>query len=310
MKNKILIIIDCDPGVDDALAIMTLLNSPEVEVLAITTVAGNRNLQIVTNNALTICKEIKKDIPIYSGADAPLVGKLIEGSVMGKTGLGGVDKIDQVKLNNSAVTKLVELVAKRPGEITILAIGPLTNIARALQADKNFSKNIKQLVIMGGSFNGVGNANRVAEFNFFIDPLAAQIVMNYDCKKIIIPLDRCYEIPLFESDFLQLKDSPQYVFIMKMMGEYIKNLKKFEGQNGAIVYDALAAYFILQPELFELEDFQIDIEVKGTLTRGMCVVEKRPNIKPKKNVSVVTKIDVELIKQGLLERLSFPRIGL
>ncbi len=304
MKSKKQIIIDTDPGIDDALAILMLLNSKEIEVKAITTVAGNQNIQTVTNNAATIIKQSGKNIPLFSGSAKPLVKKLQVGKVMGKTGLGKVQRIAEKKLNQKAVSKILELVSKKPGQISILAIGPLTNIAIAIKSDPSFCKNVKKIVIMGGAIEIYGNMSRVAEFNFFVDPEAADIVFSSSCKKILIPLDRCYEVPLFKQDFYFLKDSKLYGFIKAMIDPYIENLSLFEGRSGAIVYDALAAYYFINSSAFETSFIDIKIETKGKLTRGMCVVEKRLNVVKKLNVEVVNKLNISTFKKAFLKRLN------
>lgn len=303
MPNKQPIIIDTDPGIDDALAILLLLNSPEVEVKAITTVAGNKDLQTITDNATTIVQQTGQNIPIYSGAAQPLKKKLQTGQVMGDTGLGNAPRITGAKLNNLAATKLIELVASQPQQITIVAIGPLTNLAQAMKQDPQFVQNLKELVIMGGAIESYGNMNRVAEFNFYLDPEAADLVMAAQCRKTLIPLDRCYEVPLLISDFAKLNESKYGSFINNMVEPYIKNLAQFEGQPGAIVYDALAAYYCLNPQAFQTKLVDLRVETCGTLTRGACVIERRPSVIAQLNVNVVTRIDKKVFTADFLRRL-------
>ena len=183
-KQKV--IIDTDPGIDDALAILLLLKSPQIDVQAITTVAGNNDIQTVTDNAQTILKALGSSVPIYSGSLNPLVRNLSKSEVMGNTSLGNVPRVISKKLNRIAIKQLINLTSAQPKEITIVAIGPLTNIALAMQLDPKFALNIKEIVIMGGAIESYGNMNRVAEFNFFVDPEAAEIVLSSNCKKTLI----------------------------------------------------------------------------------------------------------------------------
>lgn len=297
------IIIDTDPGIDDALALLLLLQAPEVEVLAVTTVAGNKDLQTVNDNAATILAQVESTVPLYSGAAAPLARELVTGQVMGESGLGNVERITGIELDGQAVTKIIELVLANPGEVSLLAIGPLTNVALALKQEPELAQKLKQLVIMGGAIEAPGNKSRVAEFNFFVDPEAAQIVLQADCRKVLVTLDRCYEVPLFEADLAQLAGSRLEGFIRGMMTPYVKNLARFEGQPGAIVYDALAAYYLLDPGLYALEGLDIVVETRGEYTSGMCVVERRANKVPKPNVEFVKGVDIERFKEGLLGRV-------
>ena len=300
-KQKV--IIDTDPGIDDALAILLLLKSPQIDVQAITTVAGNNDIQTVTDNAQTILKALGSSVPIYSGSLNPLVRNLSKSEVMGNTSLGNVPRVISKKLNRIAIKQLINLTSAQPKEITIVAIGPLTNIALAMQLDPKFALNIKEIVIMGGAIESYGNMNRVAEFNFFVDPEAAEIVLSSNCKKTLITLDRCYEIPLFRRDFESLGNSKLSNFILSMVIPYIKNLALFEGQDGAIVYDALAAYYVVNPEAYVLQPMDIKIETKGDLTRGMCAVERRLYVPKIPNVNVVMKIDKESFKKNFLRIL-------
>ncbi len=303
-KEKSKVIIDTDPGIDDALAILLLTKSPLIEVVAITTVAGNKDIQTVTNNAARILTQLSSTVPLYSGAAKPLKRDLTTGQVMGDSGLGNVKNIAKSKLNNLAVRRLLQIVNSQPQKISIVAIGPLTNIAQAIQVDPCFEKNVKEIIIMGGAIETYGNMNRVAEFNFFVDPKAAQIVINSTCKKTLIPLDRCYEVPLLTADFQLLKSSPLQQFVMEMIIPYIANLAQFEGQSGAIVYDALAAYFLLNPKAYKTLPMNIQIETAGKLTRGMCVCERRPTEQASPNVDVVTQINREAFKHDFLEQMN------
>jgi len=292
------IIIDTDPGHDDALALMMLILSEQFEILAITTVAGNSTIENVTRNAQAILNLLNKKIPVYSGSANPLQRELITAVVHGKSGLDGIDvEKTKYKLSGNASQKIVELVTKNPGEVSILALGPLTNIARALEIEPEISNKVDKLVMMGGAINVPGNKNRVAEFNFFVDPEAVNIVFNSKLNKFLIPLDACNQVLLNLKDFQQITNSRLSKTIITMMGNYLKGLKENENARGILVYDALAAYFLLNPSAFELEPMDIVIETKGEHTFGMSLAEKRVYANMTINVLVAMEASARTFKQ-------------
>lgn len=301
--NKKKIIIDTDPGQDDALAIMFLVKSGMFDIQAITTVAGNSVIQNTTNNARFILDLLKSDIPLYSGAEKPLFKDLVLANVHGGSGLDGADITKKEPLNGKAVEKIIEIVKQHPNEVSIVMIGPQTNIAKAFQQDPELPGLVKELIIMGGAIEVPGNKNRVAEFNIFVDPVAAKIVFEAPVRKVLVPLDICNRIPLFLSDFEKIKRSLRKP-ILSMMKKYIDALAKFENQEGALVYDALAAYFLIRPEAYTLEDADILVETKGEYTDGMTVREKRVYKKKNVNVQLVNKVNREMFVSDFLNFLS------
>ena len=285
------IIIDTDPGHDDALAMMLLVRSGLFDIKAVTTVAGNTDIQKTTNNARFLLDLLEEDAPIFSGAKKPIKRELIKANVHGKSGLDGVNVIKKEKLNGLAVDKIIEIVRANPGEVSLMVIGPETNIALALKKDPKITSLIKEIVIMGGAIEVPGNKNRVAEFNIFVDPEAAKIVFDAKVKKVLVPLDRCNEIPLFLGDFDKLKGSKLHKSVMAMMRHFIKGIAKFEGVEGALVYDALAAYYLINPKAYVLKKMDVRIETEGGLTRGMSVADRRTWGEKEPNVDVVVRID-------------------
>ncbi|MEF3691605.1 MAG: nucleoside hydrolase [Candidatus Moraniibacteriota bacterium] len=290
-KNLIPIIIDTDPGHDDALAIMLLDKSNLFDIRAVTTVAGNSTIKNTTNNARYILDLVGSKAPLYSGAKKPLRRKLIKAVVHGDSGLDGAKIIKQEKLNNLAVDKIIEIVRRNQKKISILILGPETNLAKAFLRDPELPKLIKQLVIMGGAINVSGNKNRVAEFNIFVDPEAADIVFRAAVKKILIPLDVCNEVFLTMTDFKKMKGSKLYYPIISMMQKYIQGINQFEKTKGALMYDPLAAYYLINPGAFQTKKMDILIETKSKLTRGMSVADRRIWGEKNYNIEVATKID-------------------
>ena len=305
MKPKL--IIDTDAGHDDALAMMMIVRSQLFEILGITTVAGNSILKNVTRNAayiLNLLGERGRKLPIFSGYEEPLKRPLITAVVHGESGLDGVDLSDtKFRLTHNAPDKIVEIVRRYPGEITILTLGPLSNIARAFLLDPELPGLINKIVIMGGAIDVPGNKNRVAEFNIFVDPEAADIVFSSSVHKILVPLDPCNHIILSLKDFNQLKGGLLYEPIIGMMKKFIEGIYLNEGTKGALVYDAIAAYFLINPSAFKLEPMDIVVETEGRHTRGMTVVEKRKNETKNYNVDVVTSVSADQFKRDFIRLL-------
>jgi inosine-uridine nucleoside N-ribohydrolase len=296
------VIIDTDPGHDDALAIMLAVKSNFFDIKAITTVAGNSTIENTTRNARYILKLLdREDIPVYSGALKPLKQELIQAVVHGKSGLEGIDPKNEALLTNNAVEKIISIIKSNP-DITIITLGPLTNIAQAILQDPETMKKVKQIVSMGGAIKVPGNKNRVAEFNIFVDPDAADIVFNFPVKKTIIPLDACNNVQLQIEDFEKLKGTDLYEPVIKMMKPYIKNIGENEGVFAALMYDPLTIYYLINTKVCVSKEYDIKIETKSDLTRGMTVAELR-NITKKFNVRVVEKIDKESFKKDFIQIL-------
>lgn len=297
MKNHLSslpkIIIDTDAGHDDVLAMMLLVKSQRYDVLGITTVAGNSTVANATRNATFTLDLLKRrDIPIFSGRNRPLRRELVTAVVHGKSGLDGIDtSMTEFKLTGDAHLQIESLVRAYPKKVTIITLGPLTNIARMFAKDQKLCSLVKEIIMMGGAIDVCGNKNRVAEFNMFVDPEAADIVFRSKVKKTLVPLDPCNNIILYNSDFENLKESVLYLPIKKMMSQFIKGIKKYEGVNGALVYDAVAAYYLLNPFAFQCKPMDVVVEIKGDYTSGMTVAEKRIAADKIYNVNVVTKVD-------------------
>ncbi len=296
MISKRKIIIDTDPGHDDMLAILLMCAAPEVEVCAVTTVAGNSTIQNVTNNAQFILKLAGcPDTPLFSGADKPLKREQVLAVVHGESGLDGVEVTDRAVLDGRAVEKILELVRDNPGEITLLMLGPETNIAKAIIQDPQTMMLVRECVIMGGAFTVPGNKNRVAEFNICVDPEAAAIVANFPIKKTYIPLDVCNDIQVPMKEFERIRDIRVRDIVCSAMEPFITNLREEElDVKGALMYDALAAYFLLKPDICQTRDVALVVETKGEFTYGMTVIDERPFSKKEPvNASIVTGISEE-----------------
>lgn len=272
------VIIDTDPGCDDMLAIVLMASAPLVDILAVTTVAGNVPIQKTTNNARHILDFIGKgDVPVYSGHVQPLRREASYASVHGPSGLGDVVVADQVILDGTAVDQIIRLVQENPSEVTLLMLGPQTNIAKALQKAPEIMKLAKAFVMMGGAFNVPGNHNG-AEFNMGFDPDASSIVSRFPIPKTYIPLDLCNTIQVPLGEFNRIEDKRIRTMITTAVAPYIENIQKNElPTKGALMYDVLAAYYLLRPNLFTVRTSSILVdESRGATTE--CLGEEMVTI--------------------------------
>ncbi len=186
----------------------------------------------------------------------------------------------------------------------MVALAPLTNIAKAIIIDAPVMKKVKEIVIMGGAIKVPGNQNRVAEFNIFIDPEASDIVFRFPVKKTLVPLDACNDVRLFLDDFKKIKNKKIRDFVLKIMRPYIRNIYFDQGVKAALVYDALAAYALLNPSACRFNNYDILVETKGKLTRGMTVADFRKLSEKNNVISVVEKISKEKFKKDFIDYMS------
>lgn len=303
MKRKI--IIDTDPGHDDVMAIMLAVKSGYFDIKAITTVCGNSTIQNTTKNARYVLDLLgRNDLQIFSGASKPLKRSLIQAVVHGKTGLDGIKVSNNQELSGNAVDKILSLIKKNPNEITLVALGPLTNIARAILKDAMTMSRLQGIVIMGGAIRAPGNKNRVAEFNIFVDPEAADIVFNFPIPKTIVPLDACNHVQLSLDDFKKIKNKKLRLEIVKMSKPYIRNIAKDEGIEAAMMYDPLTVYYLINPKSAKTYMCNVAIETKGELTRGMTVADFRKKPEHENNTRIVEFIPLDVFKKDFIGILS------
>ena len=272
------VIIDTDPGTDDAMAIILALNSPELRVEALTVVPGNVDGRQGLENALKIVSLAGRcDVAVAGGTQHPLNQKLITAQFWhGKNGLANVElpaskcKVDP----RFGPDLIIEMVHKYPHEITLIPVGPLTNIALAVSKDPSIAALVKDIVIMGGSITG-GNVNGAAEANIYNDPEAAQIVFNAGWTVTMVGSD-VGERTLITRKYLaelQLSHGPQSDFIAKIAAFYLTRSEK-SGYSGAAMYDPLAVGIALDPTLGTLKEMHVDVETKGEFTRGETVANR------------------------------------
>ena len=272
------VIIDTDPGVDDAMAILLALNSPELKVEALTIVPGNVEGKQGLENALKIISLAGRcDVIVAGGAHHPLNQKLITAQYWhGPNGLAGVE-LPESKCKADArfgPDLIIEMVHKHPHEITLIPVGPLTNIALAVSKDPSIVPLVKHIVIMGGSITG-GNVNGAAEANIYNDPEAASIVFNAGWMVTMIGSDVGEHTLFTRKDLANLQEQhgPESDFIAKLADFYVTRSGK-SGYAGAAMYDPLAVAAEIDPTLVTLKEMHVDVETKGEFTRGETVANR------------------------------------
>lgn len=304
-KKKI--IIDCDPGIDDSLAIMLALKSEELEVVGITIVSGNVHAKVGAENALKVLKELGRlDIPVYIGSCDPLKRKLITAEdTHGEDGLGEsfFPKVEEVSYREGAIEFILDTLRKE--EITIIALGPLTNIARCLQKDEVVTRNMEELVLMGGAFKSFGNCSQVAEFNFWVDPDAAEFVFNNLERKItMVGLDvtrKCVLTPNYIEMIKKLKE-PLSEFITKITRFYVDFHWAQERTLGCVINDPLAIAYFINPNLCSGKEYYVDIVTEGKAI-GMSLVDEGNFYRKKPNCLVLTEVNSKEFMEMFLTRI-------
>ena len=305
------IIIDTDPGQDDAVAILLALASPdEIEVLGITAVAGNVPLSLTEKNARIVCELAgRPDIPVYAGCDRPLKRKLVTAEhVHGKTGLDGPELPEpKIKLQEKhGVDFIIDTILQEPeNSISLCPLGPLTNIASAILKQPKIVSRIKKIVLMGGAYFEVGNITPAAEFNIFVDPDAAKIVFEAGIDMVVMPLDVTHKALVTEKRneaFRQLK-SPVGIAVAEMTDFFERFDKEKYGSSGAPLHDPCVTAYLIDPEIFSGKNINVEIETKSELTLGMTVADWWGVTDRKANTFFVGDLDPDKFFSLLTERL-------
>ena len=275
------IIIDTDPGQDDAVAILLALASPdELDVLGITTVAGNVPLEYTTKNARVV-KELSGvlDVPIYAGCDRPLGRNLVTAEhVHGKTGLDGIELPDPITpvQDQHAVDFIIETLRNEAsGTVTLCPLGPLTNIAKALTDAPDIAERCAQIVLMGGAYFQVGNITPAAEFNIYVDPEAADIVFKSGIDLVVMPLDVTHKALTTQPrvDAFRAIGTNVGTAVASWTDFFERFDKEKYGSAGAPLHDPTVIAYLLQPDLFTGRHINVEIETQSNLTRGMTVAD-------------------------------------
>ena len=304
MLEKIPVIIDCDPGLDDAVALFMAGANEKIDIKAVTVVAGNQTLDKVGNNALRILGFGRIDVPVAFGFEKPIVRELnIASEVHGEDGLYGV-KIPESTLKPSnlhAIDLIAKILRESNEKITLIPMGPLTNIAMFLKIYPELKDKIERISLMGGAING-GNRTSAAEFNIFVDPEAADIVFKSGIPITMCGLDVTQKAIVFKDDIERIKSISNPV--AKLVGEILENLSKYhkeDGIEGCYLHDPVAVSCVANPTIIKTTPLKVDIELQGKYTTGATVgnFNKRFNYNP--NADVAFDIDRETFVKKIIE---------
>ena len=273
MPEKHTVIIDTDPGIDDAMALLYLHASPSIEIAAITTVFGNAGVDVTTRNACYLAARFGIDAPIFAGAEKPLQGRPLDFPVHvhGANGLGGIvvpDELSRAAAPGAAHERIVEIIRKSPGCITVLTVGPLTNLALALRQDPGIAQLVRKVVVMGGAFGwGArrGNVSPVAEANVRCDPQAADEVFTAAWPLTVVGLDVTMQC-IFDTEAaraLAKNGGKAGQFLWDISRDYEAMYFKYDGIRGCCLHDVAAAICVVEPELFTTVNGPIRVVTQG-----------------------------------------------
>ncbi|MDJ0821424.1 MAG: nucleoside hydrolase [Paracoccaceae bacterium] len=306
------IIIDTDPGQDDAVAILLALASPEeLEVLGITAVAGNVPLPLTQRNARMVCELAnRRDIPVFAGCDTPLERTLVTAEhVHGKTGLDGPDLPDPTMplQDQHAVDFIIDtLRAADPGTVTLCPLGPLTNIATAFTRAPDIVSRVQEIVLMGGAYFEVGNITPTAEFNIYVDPQAADIVFKSGAQLTVMPLDVTHQalVTTPRNDAFRALGTPVGIAVAQMTDFFERFDKEKYGSEGAPLHDPCVTAYLIRPDLFKGRHVNVEIETTSPLTLGMTVADWWGVTNRAPNATFMGSLDADGYFALLTERLA------
>lgn len=306
------IIVDCDPGIDDTIALLTAFVSPELDILGITPVCGNQPLERTVRNALQVCElGGRPEIPVYAGCFRPMLREPIHGQFHGTTGLGNTVLPEPLKKAEemSAVDFLIEALSKavaKSERITICCLGPLTNVAVALRMKPQIAEGIERIVMMGGAYREPGNRTMTSEFNVLADPHAAHVVFSSGIPLVALALDATHQVmlkPEHVAEFSRVSGRISET-LAELMAFWDRNDVRRYGSRGGPLHDPLVIAYVLAPHLFETQKARVFVEYESELCMGQTIADWYGKSGLEPNADIVTKVDVEGVIAFFLERLS------
>ncbi|MDH0061319.1 pyrimidine-specific ribonucleoside hydrolase RihA [Leclercia adecarboxylata] len=305
------IILDCDPGHDDAIALVLALASPELEVKAVTSSAGNQTPDKTLRNVLRMLTLLKRsDIPVAGGAVKPLMRDLIiADNVHGETGLDGpaLPEPDFAPQNCTAVELMANVLRESPEPVTLVATGPQTNVALLLNSHPELHAKIARIVIMGGAM-GLGNWTPAAEFNIYVDPEAAEIVFQSGIPVVMAGLDVTHRAQIMADDIERFRtiNNPVARTVAELLDFFMEYHKTEKwGFQGAPLHDPCTIAWLLKPEIFTTARRWVGVETQGKYTQGMTVVDYFMLTGNEPNTDIMLDIDRQAFVDLLAERLAF-----
>lgn len=302
-----------DPGVDDALALMLALNSPELDVLGVCTVNGNVPVDKGTRNTLALLSMLgRPEVPVYRGAERPLRRDPVHATeIHGPGGLGdtALPPAD-FDVSGSAANFLTEVLEDRPNEVTIVAVGPLTNLATVEEQSPGLLRKARALVVMGGAVSEPGNVSPTAEFNFFADPDAARAVVASGAALTLVPLDATHRVQITKDELAMWSGGSRGAtanFVAASMAPAMAHSRRVYGAARFCLHDPMAVGFVVDPSNFRVSRVFADVEVGNGVTSGQMVVDLRPFVDDAQRkgvqVSWVSDVQVEAFKSMFKDRV-------
>ena len=301
------VILDVDTGIDDAIGILLAEKSGLADILGITTVNGNTSLQQATVNTRKVTQLLhRNDLKVVQGAAGPLLRQpYFEVSVHGNDGIGGALKEMDVEIRDEGFAPdfIIEQAKQHPGDITLICLAPLTNIALAIRKEPRLKDWLKELVIMGGAFDYVGNITPTAEYNMYIDPEAAKIVLHAGIPITMVGLDVTSETLLTKQDIDQIAKGPIRDFVAEATVHYINHYDERNGVAACAIHDPLAVGIALDRTLAKTTNYFVDIETKSELCDGKTICDFNNWYKREPNVAVCVAVDRDRFIATLVETL-------
>lgn len=305
------IILDCDPGHDDAIALVLALASPELTLKAVTSSAGNQTPDKTLRNVLRMLTLLQRsDIPVAGGALKPLIRELIiADNVHGESGLDGpaLPEPGFAAQDCTAVELMAKVLRESPEPVTLVATGPQTNVALLLNSHPELHAKIARIVIMGGAM-GLGNWTPTAEFNIFVDPEAAEIVFQSGIPVVMAGLDVTHQAQILAEDIERIRgiDNPVATVVAELLDFFMEYHKTEKwGFQGAPLHDPCTIAWLLKPEIFTAIERWVGVETQGKYTQGMTIVDYYFLTGNKPNATVITDVDRQAFVDLLAERLAF-----
>ena len=302
------VIIDCDPGIDDAIALTIALFDPRLEVVAVTAAAGNVAAAQSSRNVQAIIERLDPvRFPRVGAASPPDSSPSVDGRrVHGEDGLGNAGYVvSQLHHQHPSEKLICDAVRAAPNEVSILCLGPLTNVARAFQRDPELPRLVHRLIMMGGSVGGIGNVTPAAEFNMFVDAASAHSVFRSKVTKTLVPLDVTSQVR-FTLDFVnQLpSESTRAGGLLHHVVPYLfRSFHQTLGQESFYLHDVVALLAALEPELFESQEMAGEVETVGQFTTGMTIFDRRPKPTWRPNMEVITDVRVNALTKSIVRGL-------
>ena len=304
------VIIDCDPGQDDAINLLLALSAPDAfDVLGITTVAGNVPLDLTTRNARQMCDIAgRPDVPVFEGCDRPLTRSLITAEhVHGKTGIDGIDIVEPETglADGHAVDFIIDTVSANDRPVTLVPTGPLTNVAAAIERAPRLLENVDEIVLMGGAMRESGNQSPSAEFNILVDPQAADIVFRCERPITVLGLDVTHQVLATPErrDRIRAIRNPAGQATAGMLDFFNRHDTVKYGSLGAPLHDPCTCAYLLAPELFDGKQCNLTVETESELTMGHTAVDFWHVTDREKNVNWIYRVDADGFYDLLVGRL-------